>query len=92
MVLQVFQVKLLCTMDETGQSSDAFRKLHTANEQLAIGKAMADLVVLECHLWLNLTEIKDTDKMPHSLSPCLALGDGRSVEAGSVLLTQHMPK
>lgn len=73
-------------------SSDAFRKLHTENEQLAIGKAMANLVVLEHHLWLNLTEIKDTDKMPHSPLPCLALGDGRSVEAGSVLLTQHMPK
>lgn len=73
-------------------SSDAFRKLHTENEQLAIGKAMANLVVLEHHLWLNLTEIKDTDKMPHSPLPCLALSDGRSVEAGSVLLTQHMPK
>ncbi len=91
-VLQVFQVKLLCPMDESVHSSDAFNKLHTENEQLAIGKAMANLVVLEHHLWLNLTEIKDTDKMPHSPLPCLALGDGRSVEAGSVLLTQHMPK
>ncbi|MGL4480145.1 MAG: hypothetical protein ACRCVK_18220 [Aeromonas veronii] len=28
----------------------------------AIGRSMASLVVLECHLWLNLTEIKDQDK------------------------------
>lgn len=27
-------------------------------------QAMANLVVLECHLWLNLTEIKEADKAP----------------------------
>lgn len=30
----------------------------------AIGRSMANLVVLERHLWLNLTEIKDMDKLP----------------------------
>lgn len=28
----------------------------------AIGRAMASLVVLELHLWLNLTEFKDADR------------------------------
>lgn len=28
----------------------------------AIGKAMANLVLLERHLWLNLTYIRDDDK------------------------------
>ncbi len=41
---------------------------------------MFNLVVLDRQLWLNLVEIKDT------------LGDGSSVQAGPVLLTQHLPK
>ncbi len=41
---------------------------------------MSNLVVLDRQLWLNLVEIKD------------ALGDGSSVQAGPVLLTQHLPK
>lgn len=28
----------------------------------AIGRVIASLVVLKCHIWLNLTEIKDADK------------------------------
>lgn len=30
---------------------------------------MASLVVFECHLWLTLTEIKDTDKVPFLDTP-----------------------
>ncbi len=33
------------------------------------GRSMASLVVLECHLWLNLTEMKDADKVPVLDSP-----------------------
>lgn len=67
-VLQVFQAKLLHFMDESGQDSDAFKELRTATDLAlhatkataqAIGKAMANLVVLEHHFWLNLTEIRD---------------------------------
>ncbi len=39
-----------------------------ATEQ-AIVKAMANLVVLECHLWLNLTEIRDADRVTFLNSP-----------------------
>ncbi len=38
----------------------------------AIGRSVASLVVLERHLWLNLTEIKEADKVPFfdsSVSP-----------------------
>ncbi|KAI2659540.1 Protein crumbs [Labeo rohita] len=57
------------TIDESGQSSDAFNQLCAANDLAlchtkatvqAFGKAMANLVVLECH---HLTEIKDADKI-----------------------------
>ncbi len=34
-----------------------------------MGKAMANLVVLESHLWLNLTDIKDVEKMAFIDSP-----------------------
>lgn len=34
-----------------------------------LGRAMASFVVLECHLWLNLMEIKDTDKAAFLDSP-----------------------
>ena len=58
-VLQVFKAKLLHTMDESGQTSDAFRELCTATDLAlstirataqAISKAMANLVELEHHL------------------------------------------
>lgn len=77
-VLQVFQAKLLLSMDESGQGSEAFKELHTASDlalrttkatEQAICKAMSYLVVLECHLWQNLTEIRDADKVAFLDSP-----------------------
>ncbi|XP_016107756.1 guanylate cyclase 2G-like [Sinocyclocheilus grahami] len=78
-VLQVFQAKLLCSMDESGQQhQEAFKELRTATDLAlrekkataqAIGKTMASLVVLECHLWLNLIEIRDAEKMAFLDSP-----------------------
>lgn len=56
----------------TSQHQEAFKELHTANNlslcatkatAQAISKTMASLVVLERHLWLNLTEIRDAEKM-----------------------------
>lgn len=64
--MAVFQANLLCDMDESGQHQEAFKELRTAaNLALhttkamaqAIDKTMTTLVVLELHLWLNLTEI-----------------------------------
>lgn len=60
-------------MEESGQQhQEAFKELRTARNLAlhvmkatvhAIGKTMASLVVLERHLWLNITEIKDAEKM-----------------------------
>ncbi len=69
-VLQVFQAKLLQIMDEAGSDLAAFRELRSVTTKTtktmaqAIGRPMASLVVLEHHMWLNLTEIKDADKIP----------------------------
>ncbi|ROI16371.1 Cyclin-dependent kinase 10 [Anabarilius grahami] len=70
-IFQVFQAKLLCSLDESGIEAPAFKDLRSATDLAlratkataqAIGRSMASLVVLERHLWLNLTEIKDQDK------------------------------
>lgn len=59
-------------MDKSSQTSDAFRELCTSTELAvhatkanvqAISKAMAKMVMLEHHLWLNLMEIRDADKV-----------------------------
>ncbi|KAL1248884.1 hypothetical protein QQF64_022202 [Cirrhinus molitorella] len=62
-VLQVYQAKLLRSMDEAGPDQTAFKDLR-----------MASLVVLERHLWLSLTEIKDADKVPFLDSPVSPTG------------------
>lgn len=63
-VFQVFLAKLLRALNESGTNPDVFKELCTATGQTlhttkataqVIGKAMASLVVLELHLWLNLT-------------------------------------
>lgn len=67
-VLQVFQAKLLQSMDESGQDSDLALRTTKATVQ-ATGKTMGNLVVLERQLWLNLTEIRDADKTAFLDSP-----------------------
>lgn len=80
-VLQVFQAKLFQYMDES--DPDAFRDLRSTTDLAlcatkttaqAIDRAMASLVVLERHVWLNLTEIKDTDKAAFFDSPVFTTG------------------
>ncbi len=82
-VLQVFQAKLLQCMDKAGPDPAAFRELRSATDLAlratkttaqAIGRSMASLVVLERHLWLMLTEIKDADKVPFLDSPVSPTG------------------
>ncbi|ROL55048.1 hypothetical protein DPX16_0152 [Anabarilius grahami] len=66
-VLQVYQARLLCAMDGGDHDPAVFRELRSATDLAlcttkmaaqAIGRSMASVVVLECHLWLNLPEIK----------------------------------
>ncbi len=82
-VLQVFQAKLLRSMDESGPDPAAFKELRSATDLAlhatkmtaqVIGRSMASLVVLERHLWLNLTEIKGADKVPFLHSPVSPTG------------------
>ncbi len=57
-------------MDESGPDPAAFKELHSATDLAlhataqAICRSMASLVVLERHMWLNLMEIKEADKVP----------------------------
>ncbi len=60
-------------MDESNPNPAAFSELRSMTDLAlratkmiaqAIGRSMASLVMLERHLWLNLTEIKDVDKVP----------------------------
>ncbi len=71
-VLQVYQAKLLSAIDESEPDPATLRDLRSATDlglratkttAQAIGRSMASLVVLECHLWLTLTEIKDADRV-----------------------------
>lgn len=68
-VLPAFQAKLLHGLDESGPKLDAFKEL-----RIVIGKAMASLVVLERHLWLDLMEIKDADKVTFLYFPVSPTG------------------
>ncbi len=71
-VLQVYQAKLLSAIDKSEPDPATLRELGSATDLAlratkttaqAIGRSMASLVVLERHLWLTLTEIKDVDKV-----------------------------
>ncbi len=71
-VLQVYQAKLLSAIDESEPDPATLRELRNATDLAlratkttaqAIGRSMASLVVLERHLWLTLTEIKDADRV-----------------------------
>ncbi len=72
-VLQVFQAKLLRCMDKAGPDPAAFRELCSATDLAlcatktmaqAFCRSIANLVVLECQLWLTLTEIMECVQCP----------------------------
>ncbi|ROL50005.1 hypothetical protein DPX16_0376 [Anabarilius grahami] len=107
-IFQVFQAKLLRSLDESGIDAPAFKDLRKATDLAlratkataqAIGRSMASLVVLERHLWLNLTEIKDLDKTAFLDAPVSPSGlFGSAVEgftfcpsASALLLLQAAP-
>ncbi|KAI2664125.1 ORF V: Enzymatic polyprotein [Labeo rohita] len=89
-ILQVFQAKLLAQSDRSALDPATLTELRSATDLAlratkataqAIGRSMANLVVLERHLWLMLTEIKDADKVPFLDAPISPTGlFGPSVE------------
>lgn len=66
MAVQVYQAKLLRIMDESGPdpapSRTDFALCDTKSTAQVISPVIANLVILQHHLWLNLTENKDADK------------------------------
>ncbi len=82
-VLQVYQAKLLSAVDESEPDPATLRELRSATDLAlratkttaqAIGRSMASLVVLERHLWLTLTEIKDADRVSFLDAPIYPSG------------------
>ncbi len=76
-VLQVFQAKMLAS-EEAGLDSASLRDLRSAIDLAlratkataqAIGRSMSSLIVLEHHLWLMMTEMKEADKVPFLDAP-----------------------
>ncbi len=70
-ILQVHQAKALKQVHEGSTDTGLMQELHTATDftlratkvtARSLGKAMSTMVVQECHLWLNLAEMKDVDK------------------------------
>ncbi len=70
-ILQVYQAKLLKSLDEDGPDPEVFKELRRTTDLAlratkvtarAIGRNMGNLVVLDRHLWLTLTELKDSEK------------------------------
>ncbi len=71
-VLQVYQATLLSAVDESEHDPATLRELRSTTDLAlratkttaqAIGRSMTSVVVLEHHLWLTLTEIKDADRV-----------------------------
>ncbi len=70
-VLQAFQAKMLQTMNEEGLDFAAFKKLRSATDLAlratkktaqGIGRCMGSLVTLQRHLWLMLTDMRESEK------------------------------
>ncbi len=76
-VLQVFQAKMLASED-AGLDSASLRDMRSATDLAlratkataqAIGHSMSSLIVLERHLCLTMTEMKEADKIPFLDAP-----------------------
>ncbi len=76
-VLQVFQAKMLAN-EEAGLDSASLRDLRSTTDLAlrttkataqAIGRSMSSLIVLERHLWLTMTKMKEADKVPFLDAP-----------------------
>ncbi len=71
-VLQANQAELLKELDKgEGITPEAVKELRRATDLAlratkhtarAVARSMAGVVTVECHLWLNLTDIKEKDK------------------------------
>ncbi len=111
-ILKAYQADVLKEMDEgTGLTPEAVKELRRATDLAlratkhtarAVGRSMAALVAAECHLWLNLTEIREREKvllMDAPISQSGLFGEAvsavvdkfRSAKTQSAALKQFMP-
>ncbi len=112
-ILQAYQVDVLKEMDEgTGLTPEAVKELRRATDLAlratkhtarAVGRSMAASVAAERHLWLNLTEIREREKvflMDAPISQSGLFGEAvsavvdkfRSAKTQSVALKQFMQR
>lgn len=71
-ILQIYQADLLKELDEgEGLTPETVKELRQATDMVlratkhtvhAVGRSMARMVLVECHLWLTLTDIKEKDR------------------------------
>ncbi len=112
-ILQAYQADVLKEMDEgTGLTPEAVKELRRATDLAlratkytarAVGCSMAGSVAAERHLWLNLTEIREKEKVFLLDAPILQSGlfgeavssvveKFRSAKTQSAALKQFMPR
>ncbi len=112
-ILQAYQADVLKEMDEgTGLTPEAVKELRRATDLAlratkhtarAMGRSMAASVAAERHLWLNLTEIREREKvflMDAPISQSGLFGEAvsavvdkfRSAKTQSAALKQFMPR
>ncbi len=107
-ILQAYQADVLKEMDEgTGLTPEAVKELRRATDLAlratkhtarAVGRSMAASVAAERHLWLNLTEIREREKVSFSQSGLFGeavsavVDKFRSAKAQSAALKQFMPR
>ncbi len=112
-ILQTYQADVLKEMDEgTGLTPEAVKELRRATDLAlratkhtarAVGCSMAGSVAAECHLWLNLTEIREKEKvflLDAPISQSGLFGEAvssvvekfRSAKTQSAALKQIMPR
>ncbi len=112
-ILQAYQAEVLKEIDEgTGLTSEAVKELRRATDLAlratkhtarAVGRSMAASVAAERHLWLNLTEIREREKvflMDAPISQSGLFGEAistvvdqfRSAKTQLAALKQFMPR
>ncbi len=112
-ILQAYQADVLKEMDEgTGLTPEAVKELRRATDLAlratkhtarAVGRSMAGSVAAERHLWLNLTEIREKEKvflLDAPISQSGLFGEAvssvvekfRSAKTQSAALKQFMPR
>ncbi len=104
-ILQAYQADVLKEMDEgTGLNPEAVKELRRATDLAlratkhtarAVGRSMAASVAAERHLWLNLTEIREREKvflMDAPISQSGLFGEAVSAVKQLSALKQFMPR